>query len=50
MKPAAELVWVQFLVGAAPAGNHHARSGDPRQPRDADEFPGHPHGRVAYDS
>jgi hypothetical protein len=30
MKPAAELVWVEFLVGAALARNHHAGSGHPR--------------------
>jgi hypothetical protein len=50
VKPVAELVWVEFPVSAALAGNHHARSGHPRQPRDTDEFPGHPHRRVAYDS
>jgi hypothetical protein len=48
LEPDAELVGVEFPVGAAPAGNHHARSGNPRQPRDTDEFPGHPHRGVAY--
>jgi len=36
VKPATELVRVEFLVGAAPAGDHHTRSGHPRQPSDAD--------------
>ena len=50
VKPAAELVWVELLLQAAPAGNHHARRGHPRQPRGTDEFPWHPHGCVAYGS
>jgi hypothetical protein len=47
MKPPAELVRVEILVGAAPAGHHHARGRDPRQAGEADEFPGHPHRCVA---
>ena len=50
VKPAPELVRVEFPMGAAPAGNHHARSGHARQARHTDEFPGHPHRRVAYGS
>jgi hypothetical protein len=30
VEPAAELVWVEFLMRATPAGNHHTRSGYPR--------------------
>ncbi len=50
VKPVPELVRVEILPGAAPAGDHHAGSGHPRQPRETDEFPGHPHRCVAYGS
>jgi hypothetical protein len=30
VKPAAELFWVEFLLRAALARNHHARRGHPR--------------------
>lgn len=48
VKPVAQFFWVEFLVDAAAAGNHHARGGHPRKPRDTDEFPRHPHRCVAY--
>ena len=50
VKPATELVRLELLLGAAPAGNHHSGRGHSRQPRDTDQFPGHPHRRVAYRS
>jgi hypothetical protein len=50
VKSGSELVRVEFLLGAAPASNHHARSGHPRQPGETNEFPGHPHRCVAYGS
>jgi hypothetical protein len=50
VKPAAELVRVELPMGTALAGNHHTGGGHPRQPRETDEFPGHPHRRVAYGS
>jgi hypothetical protein len=50
VKPGSELIRVEILLGAAPASNHHARSGHSRQSRETDEFPGHPHRCVAYGS
>ena len=50
VKAPAELVRVEILVGAAPAGDHDAGGGDAREPREADQFPGHPHRCVAYGS
>ena len=48
MEPAAKLVRLEVLMRSAPAGNHDAGGGNPRNPRKTDEFPGHPHGCVAY--
>jgi hypothetical protein len=47
MKPRAELVRVEILVRAAPAGDNNAGRGNSRQPGETDEFPGHPHRCVA---
>ena len=43
MEPVTEFVGVIVVLGAALAGNDHARSGHARQASDSYELPEHPH-------
>jgi hypothetical protein len=49
VKPLAELFRVDLAISAPLARDDDATGCHARKPREADEFPGHPHRRVAYD-
>jgi hypothetical protein len=50
MKPVAELYRIELPLGTMPASDHDTGRGHPRQSCETDEFPRHPHRRVAYGS
>ena len=43
VKPPAQLLRIELLVGSAAARDDRAGGRDARQPGEADQFPGHPH-------